>query len=207
MAQQHLKILIAGAGIAGLCAAIGLAKQGHEVVLLEGAHRLSPVGAGIHVPPNATLVLEHWNILEKFRDVAITPSGFVFRRYQDSSVLAQPKPRSPAVAPATPYWSMKRSDYQQGLYEVALEAGVEILLGKKIVAMDEDEPSLTTSEGEKFVGDMVIVADGMRRTVPIGMLKLIPSRYQVPSASTDDTNRRCLAYSSAAINISSNGNT
>ncbi|USW54856.1 Putative FAD-binding domain, FAD/NAD(P)-binding domain superfamily [Septoria linicola] len=162
MPQQRFKVLIAGAGKAGLCTAIGLAKQGHEVVLLDSAHKLSPVGAGIHVPPNATLILERWNILERFRHVAISPSGFIFRRYDDSSVLAQPKPSVPSTAQKTPYWSMKRSDYQQGLFDAAVEAGVEVLLGKRVVSINDHEPSVTTSEGETFHGNLVIIADGMK---------------------------------------------
>src|SRR5688572_2607477 len=35
--QQKLKVVIVGAGIAGLCAAYELEQRGHEVVLLEGS--------------------------------------------------------------------------------------------------------------------------------------------------------------------------
>ncbi|WPB01519.1 uncharacterized protein RHO25_006145 [Cercospora beticola] len=163
MTNNKFKVLIVGAGIAGLCIAIGLRKQGHHVVLLESAHQLSPVGAGIHVPPNATLVLEHWNLLDRFKHVAIAPAGFIFRRYKNSSILAQPSRPAPSDdAPTTPYWSMKRSDYQQGLYEATLEVGVEIFLGKRVATMDQDNASVTTTDGETWTGNLVIVADGIK---------------------------------------------
>ena len=57
--------------------------------MLERAHELSLVGAGIHVPPNSTLVLKHWNILDRFESIATVPKLFMFRRYADSSVLAE----------------------------------------------------------------------------------------------------------------------
>lgn len=84
-----LEVIICGAGIAGLCAGIALAKQGHQVIILERAQALSPAGAGIHLPPNATLLLKEWDILDKLAGKAVVPAGFVFRRYADSSVLAR----------------------------------------------------------------------------------------------------------------------
>ena len=100
--SQPFRIIICGAGIAGLSAGIGLARLGHEIVILESAHKLSPAGVGIHVPPNATLVLDRWGFLEKFSRVAITPAGFKFRRYADGSVLAQSGQQKPENALKTP---------------------------------------------------------------------------------------------------------
>lgn len=87
--SSKFKIIICGAGIAGLCAGIALGRQGHDIVILERAQALSPAGAGIHIPPNATLLLEEWGLLEKLREKAVVPAGFVFRRYRDSFVLAR----------------------------------------------------------------------------------------------------------------------
>lgn len=87
--SAKFRIIICGAGIAGLCAGIALGRQGHEVIIFERAQRLSPVGASIHVPPNATFLLKEWGLLEKFQGKTVVPGGFVFRRYADSSVLAR----------------------------------------------------------------------------------------------------------------------
>lgn len=97
-----MTIIICGAGIAGLCAAIALAKQGHKIIILERASELSPTGAGIHLPPNATLLLKQWGILDKLESKAVVPSGFVFRRYADSAVLARSGSNKPKEAPVTP---------------------------------------------------------------------------------------------------------
>lgn len=99
---NKLTTVVVGAGIAGLCTGIALAKQGHQVIILERAHELSPTGAGIHLPPNATLLLKEWGILEKLESVAVVPSGFIFRRYKDNAVLAQSGSSKPKQAPATP---------------------------------------------------------------------------------------------------------
>ncbi|MFC6656825.1 NAD(P)-binding protein [Roseibium salinum] len=45
---QH-PIVIAGAGIGGLAAALALAQQGHRIVLMDRARQLSEVGAGLQL--------------------------------------------------------------------------------------------------------------------------------------------------------------
>lgn len=53
-----MKIHIAGAGIAGLTAAIALAKSGHEVLLCERSPVLTNGGAGLLMAPNALRILK-----------------------------------------------------------------------------------------------------------------------------------------------------
>ena len=49
-------IIIAGAGIGGLTAALALARRGLRVRVLEQATRLEETGAGLRLSPNATRV-------------------------------------------------------------------------------------------------------------------------------------------------------
>lgn len=153
------KIVIVGAGIAGLCAAIGLAQQGHDVTVLESARELTPIGVGIHIPPNATLVLKHFGILDKMAKDAIHPTKFVFRRWHNDEVIA--------IAPAgkqqqgvPPYWSMRRSHYQKHLYEAMVDAGAKLRLGVRVESVNEDDPSVTLVTGEVITADLVVLADG-----------------------------------------------
>ena len=46
-------IIIAGGGIGGLAAALGLARKGFASVVLERATELGEIGAGIQIGPNA----------------------------------------------------------------------------------------------------------------------------------------------------------
>ena len=50
-------VAVAGAGVAGLTAALALAARGFRVVVLEKADRLEEVGAGLQLSPNATRIL------------------------------------------------------------------------------------------------------------------------------------------------------
>ena len=50
-------IVIAGAGIGGLTAALTLSRIGRRVTVIERAATLSEVGAGLQLSPNASRIL------------------------------------------------------------------------------------------------------------------------------------------------------
>jgi salicylate hydroxylase len=59
---EKLRVTVAGAGIAGLCAAIALRRAGHIVHVYERSGLNNEVGAAIHLPPNATRALLAWGL-------------------------------------------------------------------------------------------------------------------------------------------------
>ncbi|KAL6355270.1 hypothetical protein LRP88_10856 [Fusarium phalaenopsidis] len=61
-AAKPLKVLIAGAGIGGLSAAIALRAAGHDVEIFESSRFAAELGAAIHLPPNVNGVLRRFGL-------------------------------------------------------------------------------------------------------------------------------------------------
>ncbi len=77
------KIVIAGAGIGGLCAALALAKRGFQVAVYEQSLYLGEVGAGLQLSPNAMHVLQALGIADEVKAKAFIPTSAVMRHYQN----------------------------------------------------------------------------------------------------------------------------
>src|SRR5258707_2760346 len=72
-------VLIAGAGIGGLTAALALGRRGIGVTVLEQAEKLEEAGAGIQLAPNATRVLVALGLAERLEAAIVQPSAIRLR--------------------------------------------------------------------------------------------------------------------------------
>lgn len=165
-AARPLRILICGAGLGGLGAAIALRRKGFEVVVLESASTLSEIGAGIQIPPNSSRILEAYGLGDKLREQVAWPRNIAIKRYATGEILGK-TPLHPRLSEqyGHPYWLIHRADYQRILYEEALELGVQVRLSAPVVSIDTEKPSVTISNGTEIVGDVVVGADGIRSKV------------------------------------------
>ena len=64
-------VLIAGGGIGGLAAALGLAQKGIASILLEKSATLGEIGAGIQLGPNAFHAFDYLGVGEAARGMAV----------------------------------------------------------------------------------------------------------------------------------------
>ena len=64
--------IIAGGGIGGLAAALGLAKAGKHSLVLEQAESLGEIGAGIQIAPNAFNCFDFLESAERFGKTRFT---------------------------------------------------------------------------------------------------------------------------------------
>src|SRR5437868_5815255 len=77
MSRRPLRVVIVGAGIGGLAAAVALRQRGVEVSVYERSAKLEEVGAGIQVGPNAVKVLRALGLAEELRRHAFEPTNIV----------------------------------------------------------------------------------------------------------------------------------
>ncbi len=69
--KKDKPVLIAGGGIGGLAAALGLAQKGIRTVVLEKASKFGEIGAGIQLGPNAFHAFDYLGVGDKARKLAI----------------------------------------------------------------------------------------------------------------------------------------
>jgi len=109
-------IIIAGAGIGGLTAALSLAAKGFRVIVLEKAERLEEAGAGLQLSPNATRILVDLDLRSRLTPRAVTPEAInIMSARAGGEITRLPLGEAAGLRAGAPYWVMHRADLQGAL--------------------------------------------------------------------------------------------
>ena len=120
-------MVIAGAGIGGLCSALCLARAGWRVSLYEKAKILEESGAGLQLSPNACAVLRKLGVLERLTPFALAPDAIRIRRARDGATLALMPLEGAEAHWGAPYLVVHRADLQRALLDaVAYEGRISL---------------------------------------------------------------------------------
>ncbi|KTT31078.1 monooxygenase [Pseudomonas oryzihabitans] len=154
-----LDIIIAGAGMGGLSAALALQQAGHRVRLFERAVELAPIGAAISIWPNGVKVLDRLGLGPA---IAAVSGDMRTMSYHDQQGQLLTRfsllPFYDAVGrPAQP---IARAQLQRLLLDAVGAERVTLGVGCEGFAQDEQGVTVTLSDGRQERADLLIAADG-----------------------------------------------
>ncbi|KAF5252001.1 hypothetical protein FANTH_2955 [Fusarium anthophilum] len=159
-----LNIIVIGAGIGGLTAAIFLRRQGHRVTLLEQSRFANEVGAAMHLAPNANGILRRLGIF------AETIGANVFERITEFNA-ANEVVRDADITEANKIWQhpwhlVHRVRLHQELKRLATSPegpGTPAVLktSSRVVDVDTETATVFLQDGSQVQGDLVVGADGV----------------------------------------------
>jgi salicylate hydroxylase len=164
-----VKIVIVGAGIGGLTAALSLLRRGIDVTVLEQAEALGEIGAGLQLSANATRVLYQLDVGEAVAGVAAEPLGKRVRLWNTGQTwpLFDLGTVSRSVY-GYPYFTLHRADLHRILAEAVGRLQPDaIRLGQKVLSIEQDDSGVTvlTGHGDIVRGDIAVGADGVHSRV------------------------------------------
>ncbi|GGG25331.1 FAD-dependent oxidoreductase [Rhodococcoides trifolii] len=157
--------LVIGGGIAGTAAAIGLARGGVEVDLVEQASRSRSVGSGITLQGNALRVLRELGVWDRVRAAGYEFNDLGLRAPDAHGTLLVQMDDARMGGPDLPATlGMERPVLATILGDAAEEAGVKLRFGTTVTALAQDASGVDVDfgDGASRRYDIVIGADGVR---------------------------------------------
>ncbi|MFT5996153.1 MAG: salicylate hydroxylase [Glaciecola sp.] len=173
MVALSKNIVIAGAGIGGLCAALALAKRKFEVVVYEQSPQLGEVGAGLQLSPNAMHVLQTLGIANEVNAKAFTPDSAVMRHFKTGKpYFTVPLGDTATQKYGAGYLHIHRADLHTVLLNACEKMNVSIHLGQGVKSYQQTSQSLIIQfdNNERLEANLLIGADGIKSNVQACML-------------------------------------
>ena len=193
--QSAPPVLVIGAGLGGLTAAIALKQQGIAVELFEAANQLEETGAGLTLARGAQFVFRDLGIQSAVAACACPAGKLPFLHYQTARVLMgthDPGNGSPDDGQADIVRHCYRADLQTVLIAETARLDIPIHTARRLIALEDDGKAVTArfADGASARGTALIGADGVRsavRTVlaPGDVPRFtdhVAYRFQVPAA-------------------------
>lgn len=175
--MENLKVIIIGAGMGGLTAAIALRQAGYTIEVYDRVREMRPAGAAISLWSNGVKVLNRLGLGKAIASVGGQMDRMAYYSHtgeQLTDFSLQPLIDQVGQRP----YPVARTDLQALLLDAV---GVEnVQLNSKCIAVEQDADSVTAifEDGRNATGDLLVAADGthsMLRSYVLG--EAIERRY------------------------------
>src|ERR1700719_2336767 len=173
-----MRVIVIGAGIGGLAAALTLRRAGLEVEGFEQAAGLREVGGGLQISPNAARIVHRAGLEEPMCRLGVRPHSIVIRRWDDGRELAR-QPLADACERnfGAPYYNFHRADLLD-LLSAAVPDGV-LYLDHRCVGLTQhtDRVEVQFHNGATADADVIVGADGIHSTARNAIMRPRSPRF------------------------------
>jgi salicylate hydroxylase len=158
-------VLIAGAGIGGLTAALSLLQRGYDVDVYEQASRLLEFGAGIQIAANGSRVLIALGLEEQLKRVVSEAAGKEVRIWNTGRAFKLFDLGADSVRRfGAPYWFVHRGDLHAILRDAVLALKPDAIhTSSRCMGFEEkgERVVMLLQDGRRIEGDCIVGADGV----------------------------------------------
>jgi FAD-dependent urate hydroxylase len=155
---DRLKVIIVGAGMGGLTAAIALRQAGYAVEVFDRVPALLPAGAGVSLWSNGVKVLDRLGLGAAIASVGGRMQRICYRS-QSGELLTDFSLQPLIEAVGERPYPVTRTELQRLLLD---GLGQAVQLGAECIGIEQDEQAATAvfSDGRRATADLVVAADG-----------------------------------------------
>jgi salicylate hydroxylase len=161
-----MKIAVIGGGIGGLSAALHLLRAGFDVQVYEQAPRITEIGAGIQISPNASRLLIRLGLKPALDAAGVFPHAVHQRRWDDGRTLQRaPVGKLVEETFGAPYYHFHRADLANLLAAALPPERVQV--GHRLVGLEQNGERVIAQfeNGTAVEADLLVGADGIHSQV------------------------------------------
>lgn len=179
--HTRTRIIIAGAGIGGLTAALALLQRGFDVTVFEQAPELKELGAGIQIAANGSRVLIELGLKDRLAPVVCEAAAKEVRLWNSGQTWKLFDLGADSVERfGAPYWMVHRGDLHRVLLEAVQDLKHDaVVTNAQVSGFTQRDGSVTVhlADGRNVSGQALIGADGVHSKLRSQMFRSPQARF------------------------------